>query len=1130
MSSSNAGSLRPGWYNKGGGGGGGRGFQPPPTASDRGDKGRSGSVGSAGSTGTGDSENRRASNKFAALLDDDDVIAGDVVTEKSSPKTTKPASNSRSEAFRSSFKRNSSTGDRPGRQGRSLADLAASVPEGTAPPGRRHTALYEGKAGGGGGPGRFSGLRSSVDAGAPGGFIDSYKPDPKVIRHTREKLLSLRPPPARDGSDRPDTIKAIEETGIVTTTSQDPVCWDTLDAEQIWETIREKRSSIIAPKGPPVGGVMGDGRRQSGMNAPPGRWQRGVALPQNRGPPKDREADNPEELWDDPVGGAVGAASDFSAFGALPTDGKGPPAADNAFDFDKMAEASRKLEEELHGTPGDALDPDGPATKPVDASRPLASEGTIRVSGDDVNVFEDFDAPLMAGQNPDGAGTSASSSDAPVSTAGESEGPSASSRLMKMIGVEPGSKDAGAAGSNPWGTSTDAAKSASGVDPIIGGLGGPSIPLNPWGGPASATSGADISLNLGAFSNDQKNRDAQMAVEREKIAQQEAEMRRRRQEQEAQQRTIDQQKAAQQAAARQQQQPTSQQTQIELVLMERICVILENSWGQSDLVSILSTLHSEDSRVIPLLGNVDALRALIARSPQRVALRREPGFGGEMAVLQMTNSQWQQAQEMQRSQERAQQEQLHRRKQEEAAAAARAQAQNRLAASINFDAPWFYSDPQNNIQGPFRGEEMRQWLEAGYFKGDLPISQASNGPFHPLSGWFPDLNFAFRRNPNDSGKPTHNQAEAQAAAEARASAEKAELERRQKEAEEEAAQRERLAAAEAERAAQKEAADREAANRELERMRKEEEAAAASASSSKQKDSNGGNESSTQLKMMLGLDGGSSNGDEAQPTHPDGTKQNNAPQTSQKGKKKQQQNQNAAPAAKAPSGGNAKSTTAAPAPPAAPAWGGVKNNQPRKSMSEIQQEEARRAALMATQLGNAPRPSSGWANVASKGTGAPTGWSGGAVLQTASATAPSVRPVQARPNTQPANQGANARKITPVSQQKQQQRTSNSSAAAPKSSNPAEEFGITMSPALESWCKEKMVQINGSDDTTLVGFCMTLNDANEIRQYLTTYLGSTPAVNSFASEFINKRGLGSKQEEWETPGSAKKGRKKKGKA
>ena len=72
------------------------------------------------------------------------------------------------------------------------------------------------------------------------------------------------------------------------------------------------------------------------------------------------------------------------------------------------------------------------------------------------------------------------------------------------------------------------------------------------------------------------------------------------------------------------------------------------------------------------------------------------------------------------------------------------------------------------------------------------------------------------------------------------------------------------------------------------------------------------------------------------------------------------------------------------------------------------------------------------------------------------------------------------------------------------------------------------MKLNGTDDLTLVSFCMTLNDAVEIRQYLTTYLGSTPQVNNFATEFINKKGgTPAKQEEWETPGSAKKGRKKK---
>lgn len=40
---------------------------------------------------------------------------------------------------------------------------------------------------------------------------------------------------------------------------------------------------------------------------------------------------------------------------------------------------------------------------------------------------------------------------------------------------------------------------------------------------------------------------------------------------------------------------------------------------------------------------------------------------------------------------------------------------------------------------------MRQWLEAGYFKGDdLPMSQNPEGSFRPLSSLFPDLTIAFK--------------------------------------------------------------------------------------------------------------------------------------------------------------------------------------------------------------------------------------------------------------------------------------------------------------------------------------------------------------------------------------------------
>lgn len=400
-------------------------------------------------------------------------------------------------------------------------------------------------------------------------------------------------------------------------------------------------------------------------------------------------------------------------------------------------------------------------------------------------------------------------------------------------------------------------------------------------------------------------------------------------------------------------------------------------------------------------------------------------------------------------------------------------------------------------QGPFRGEEMRQWLEAGYFKGDLPISQVASGPFHPLSAWFPNLHYAFRPD------PTSGKGEDQTGAEEKAKA--AESERLRQEAE--AAEQERRAAEVAQQVA-KEAADAQRAAQEKEAALEAERNKQVEAAKAASKSEGDANESSNQLKMMLGLSQGglSSGGTDTGAIEAVASKNSKADKKAKAANKKSAQK----PAVESP----------APAP-AAPAWGGAANSkQTRKSMSEIQQEETRAAAMLAAKQGSTSQSSSGWANVAA-GT---SGWSSGAIRPGPAAqnvAAAGVRPSQARPKQQATMaQGAANRKIAPLTQQQR--------ASSTASSTPAEEFGTSMSPALEQWCKDKMVQINGSDDLTLVGFCMTLNDANEIRQYLITYLGNTQPVNNFATEFINKRGLGSKQEEWETPGSAKKGRKKKG--
>jgi len=967
-------------------------------------------------------------------------------------------------------------------------------------------------------------------SGGHGGSIDSYKPDPKVIRYTREKLLSLRFAPRGSEPGPPEELKPLEGSVVISPTAQDPVCWDTFDAEEIWETAREQRRSSAIISGKAIGGLDGDQRRRAAPSS--GRWSRGLALP----PPEESnrrkgDADNPNELWDDPVGGVTGAASDFSSFGALP-----PDDSSSAFDFDKMAEASAKLEKELHGDRGSDDEADPSNTKSVDVSRPLASAGTTLVSGsgNDVNVFEDFDTPVTSDSEGETKAPPATTDDKEViAVRGGDEDPSASSRLMQMIGVtrEPANDQASKntlpsePSSNPWGSSASnsdgPSNTTTSMDPLIGGIagvpsnaGGTSISLNPWGDPivpAAASSQQAVpsggGMNLGGihlspFSAEEKNLEAQRAAEREKIARQEAEMLARRQQEEEE---------GKRRALAQQQQPSPQQSQIELVLMERICTILENSWGRNDLLSILTTLHSEDSRVVPLLGNIDALRALIARSPQRVSLRREPGLAGEIAVLAMTNSQWQeQQQHQQQIQARMQQEEMRRRHLEEEAKA-RLQTQNQLSALIKKDAPWFYSDPQNNIQGPFRGEEMRQWLEAGYFKGDLPISQSRGGPFHQLSNWFPDLSMAFTSKaaggPDDANIAAAKEQERKDA-EAAANAE------RQRLAEEEEAQKKAKAVALAEAASQKEA----------------EEAAAARARALERKNAvevqtpvNGGNQSSNQLKMMLGLSSVEQPVPERKiPEVVDDTKTakkvttKSSKNANKKSSQKSADKSQGTPQPEQKAKPNVSETAPQPAPvapaaPAAPAWGGIANNKPRKSMSEIQQEEARAAAELAAKRGNMPQPSSGWANIAAGS----TGWSSGAIRSSSiqsAAPVTSVRPGQAPSKPQ-------SKKVATNIQH-------NRSAPVP-SSTPAEEFGATMSPVLEKWCKEKMQQINGSNDLTLVAFCMTLNDASEIRQYLTTYLGSTSQVNSFATEFINKRGLGSKQEEWETPGSAKKGRKKK---
>jgi hypothetical protein len=171
MSSSTAngsGSLRPTWSRSSGSGG--RGFQPPPPVPPE-RRTRSGSQGSSGSN-----DPPKATNKFAALDDDEDEV---------------PLA--RSPPFRSaSFGHPKSPS---GPKGRSLADLASNVPEPTTIGGRAHSAGYR---------------------------SDSFSESTKVVRFTREKLLALRPRPDPNLVGPPQNLQHLEDNPILSQEPLDP--------------------------------------------------------------------------------------------------------------------------------------------------------------------------------------------------------------------------------------------------------------------------------------------------------------------------------------------------------------------------------------------------------------------------------------------------------------------------------------------------------------------------------------------------------------------------------------------------------------------------------------------------------------------------------------------------------------------------------------------------------------------------------------------------------------------------------------------------------------------------------------------------------------------------------------------
>jgi hypothetical protein len=55
------------------------------------------------------------------------------------------------------------------------------------------------------------------------------------------------------------------------------------------------------------------------------------------------------------------------------------------------------------------------------------------------------------------------------------------------------------------------------------------------------------------------------------------------------------------------------------------------------------------------------------------------------------------------------------------------------------------------------------------------------------------------------------------------------------------------------------------------------------------------------------------------------------------------------------------------------------------------------------------------------------------------------------------------------------------------------------------WCAAQMQTLTSSTDLTLVDFLLALGSAGEVQEYVALYLGTSPAAQQFAGEFITRK-------------------------
>lgn len=209
----------------------------------------------------------------------------------------------------------------------------------------------------------------------------------------------------------------------------------------------------------------------------------------------------------------------------------------------------------------------------------------------------------------------------------------------------------------------------------------------------------------------------------------------------------------------------------------------------------------------------------------------------------------------------------------------------------------------------------------------------------------------------------------------------------------------------------------------------------------------------------------------------------------------------------------------------APAW--QAKGKPVKSLLEIQEEEARRAA-------QEPHQAKGWAaragvNAPPQRTSAPLA---GASLGQVNGRRPGWVVPARPPSHERGSAGAHAASHEdfwgPKAEEKANAQRAPARpvqapvpAPAPPPSRTDDSFGSAMPSELAAWCGSELRRIANNDDLTLMSFLYTVESPAETRQYLSQYLGSKPEVVNFASEFIKRRAVSLNGE-----GGGKKGKRK----